>query len=183
MDSEANRYEIEAKIEPSFFAAMQKMTPEQQQQQVALMEQSLLAERFHLKVQFEIRGETPVYALVIAKGGLKLTAAKKGEVTQFSSRSRNEITGQAVTLDQFVHSPLWTPVGDRFVVDQTGLTGTYDFILRWRSDPFEPEAGTASEDLPPLFNALREQLGLNLVDSKAPLEVIVIDHIERPSQN
>jgi bla regulator protein blaR1 len=177
VESENDRYAVEAKIDASRFAAMQTMTPEQQQEQVSLMEQSLLAERFNLKVHFEIRGETPVYALTVAKGCPKLTPSKDGETTSLSAR-KDEIIGQAVTLDQFAHSPLWTPIGDRYVVDHTGLTGTYDFTLKWRSDPLD-ESG----DLPDLFNAIQEQLGLKVIDSKAPLEVIVIDHIERPSKN
>ena len=161
------------------------MPPEQQHRQVALMEQSLLADRLNLKLHFEVRGEAAVYALVIAKGGPKLTAAKPGEETQILSARRNELKGQAVTLDQFVHSPLWTPIGNHLVINQTGLAGAYDFTLKWREDPVAEgdAAAESSEDLPPLFNALREQLGLNLVDAKAPLEVIVIDHIERPSHN
>jgi uncharacterized protein (TIGR03435 family) len=177
VESESDRYAVEAKIDASRFAAMQTMTPEQQQEQVCLMEQSLLAERFNLKVDFEIRGETPVYALIVAKGGPKLTPSKNGETTSLSAR-KDEITAQAVTLDQFAHSPLRTPIGDRHVVDQTGLTGTYDFTLKWRSDPLD-ESG----DMPDLFTAIHAQLGLKAIDSKGPLEVIVIDHIERPSRN
>lgn len=177
VESESDRYAVEAKIDASRFAAMRKMTPEQQQEQVELMEQSLLAERFNLKVHFEIRGETPIYALVVAKGGPKLSPSKGVETTSLSAR-KDEIIAQAVTLDQFAHSPLWTPIGNRYVVDQTGLTGTYDFTLKWRSDPLD-ESG----ELPDLFNAIQEQLGLKVIDSKAPLEVLVIDHIERPSMN
>jgi bla regulator protein BlaR1 len=177
VESESDRYAVEAKIDASRFAAMQRLSPEQQQEQVCLMEQSLLAERFNLKVHFEIRGETSVYALVVAKGGAKLTPSKDGEESSLSAH-KDEIEARAVTLDQFAHSPLWTPIGDRYVVNQTGLTGTYDFTLKWRSDPLE-ESG----DLPDLFNALQEELGLKVIESKAPLEVIVIDHIDRPSKN
>jgi len=177
VDSESDRYEIEAKIDDKLFAAMQTMTPEQQHEQVALMEQSLLAERFNLKIHSEKRGETPVYALTVAKDGPRLTPSKDWETTQISF-TRDKITAQAVTLDQFARSPLWTPIGDRLVVNKTGLTGTYDFTLNWRSDPLD-ESG----DLPPLFNAIQEQLGLKIIDAKAPLEVLVIDHIERPSKN
>ena len=77
----SDQYEIQAKIEDSLYAAMQKMTPAQQREQVALMEQSLLADRFNLKVHFETR-EMPVYALVVAKGGPKLTPAKDGEASK-----------------------------------------------------------------------------------------------------
>ena len=178
-NSEADRYEITAKIDASMFAAMQKMTPEQQREQVQLLEQSLLAERFHLRVHSETRGETSVYGLVVDRGGPKLTSSKPGEESMLTSL-RNQITAQAVTLDQFARSPLWTPIGDRYVVNQTGLTGTYDFTLKWRSDDLEKAEAIESErDLPFLFDAIREQLGLKVIDSKAPREVFVIDNIQR----
>ena len=179
------QYEIQAKIEDSLFAAMQKMTPAQQQEQVALMKQSLLADRFKMRVHFETR-ELPVYALVVAKGGPKLTPAKDGEPTQLGMLSNgqgNEMVATAVTLDQFVHAPFLKP-GGRMVVDETGLKGAYDFTLK-----SGPEQITASQggqeggDAPSLFTAIQEQLGLRLIPSKAPLEVIVIDHIEKPSEN
>ena len=183
VDSEADRYEVAAKIDASMYAAMQMMTPQKQHEQVALLEQSLLAERFKLKVHFEMRGETSVYALVVAKDGSKLTPCSDGEANKLSF-SKNELIAQAVTLNQFATSPLWTPVGNRFVIDQTGLLGTYNFHLKWRPDQSDDTGTTQEEaDLPPLFDAIREQLGLKIVDAKVPLEVIVIDHIERPSSN
>lgn len=170
VNSETDRYELQAKIDDSLFAAMQTMTPEQQRQQVELMEQSLLADRFKLKVHFETR-ELPAFALVVAKGGAKLTPAKEGESTQLSSGA-NETTGTAVTLDQFVHSPLLRP-GGRIVLDQTGLKGAYDFTIKGETGP----------DPASFFTLIQEQLGLKLVPTKTPVEVIVIDHIERPSEN
>jgi uncharacterized protein (TIGR03435 family) len=89
LNSEADRYEVQAKIEDSLYPAMRKMTPAQQREQVALMEQSLLADRFKLKVHFETR-EMPVYALVIAKDGPKLTPAKDGEASKLSSLTSKE---------------------------------------------------------------------------------------------
>lgn len=183
----ADQYEVQAKIEDSLYAAMRTMTPAQQREQVALMEQSLLADRFKLKVHFETR-VMPVYALVVAKGGPKLTPAKDGEPSKLSSlhnQQGTEITAQAVTLDQVADSPLWTPIGGRLVMDQTGLKGAYDFTLQSGANQLvSPGAGQEDgADAPFLFTALREQLGLQLVPSKAPLEVIVIDHIEPPSAN
>ncbi len=174
---DVDQFEIQAKIEDSLFAAMQTMTPAQQREQVALMEQSLLAHRFHLKVHFETR-ELPVYELVLAKGGSKLTSAKEGEGSRLSSLGNGqgmEMTATAITLNEFVLSPLLTgQAGGRPVIDRTGLTGAYDFTLRW-----EPEQFAASE----FFSAIQEQLGLRLAPSKAPVEVIVIDRIEPPSAN
>jgi bla regulator protein BlaR1 len=176
------QFEVQAKIDDSLFAAMQKMTPDQQREQVDLMEQSLLADRFKLKVHFETR-EIPVYALVVARGGARLTPAKDGESTSLSSLN-SELTATALPLEDFAQSSLWTPIDGRPVVDQTALKGTYDFTLNWRQEQAAsdaaPETGPA---LSPIFAALQQQLGLKLVPSKASIEVIVIDHIERPSED
>jgi uncharacterized protein (TIGR03435 family) len=181
---QSHRFEVQAKIEPSTYADMQRMTPAQQRQQIQLMEQSLLAERFKLKVHFETR-VLPVYALVIAKGGAKLTEARDDEITWLRDTREDEhgmeTTGSAVTVDELSHSLIL--FGGKRVVDQTGLKGRYDFKLTWRPD--RPETDNTSEisNAPVLLTALREQLGLQLVATKAPIEVIVIDHIERPSEN
>lgn len=175
-----DQFEIHAKIEDSEYAAMQKMTPAQQHERVALMEQSLLADRFKLQVHFETR-EMPVYALVAAKGGPRLTPAKDGESARLSSLGHEQgmkMTATAITLDQFVHSPLLTGwAGGLPVLDQTGLQGLYDFTLTWAPEQL------AVSDMPSLFSAIQEQLGLRLMPSKAQVEVIVVDHIELPSAN
>jgi uncharacterized protein (TIGR03435 family) len=182
-----DQFEIYAEIEDSEYAAMQKMTPAQQHQRVALMEQSLLADRFRLKVHFETR-EMPVYALVVAKGGAKLNPAKNEESSRISTLANareREMTAIGVTLEQFVLSPLVTgPAGGRPVVDQTGLKGAFDFTLKWTPElAASAAAKEVGVDAPSFFTAIREQLGLLLVPSKAPVEVIVIDHIEQPSAN
>jgi bla regulator protein blaR1 len=175
----SDQYELQAKIEDSQYAAMQKMTPWQQREQVDLMEQSLLASRFKLKVHFETH-EMPAYALVIAKGGPKLALSKDGESSRLSMRG-NEMTATAATLDQWIHSPF---MGGRTVIDQTGLKGTYDFTLAWSEQPVVSSTGQESgTDAPALFTAVQEQLGLKLIPTKAPVEIIVIDHIEKPSEN
>lgn len=172
-------YEIQAKIEDSLYAAMQKMNPAQQREQVNLMEQSLLADRFKLKVHFETR-EMPGFALVIAKNGPKLRPAKDGESSRLSVR-QNEMTATAISMDQWIHSPF---LGGRVVVDQTGLTGTYDFTLTWSDQSVASGAGQENgTDAPSWFTAVQEQLGLKLVPTKVPVEVIIVDSIERPSAN
>jgi uncharacterized protein (TIGR03435 family) len=177
-------YEIQAKIDDSLYAAMQKMTPAQQREQVNLMEQSLLADRFKLKVHFETR-EMPVYALVVGKGGAKLTPAKEGEPHSLSIidvEQGLQMKAVGITLDQWIQSPF---LGGRTVVDQTGLKGAYDFTLTWgREEPVVSDAGQGSgADAPLLPSAIQEQLGLKLVPTKGQVEVIVIDHVERPSAN
>ncbi len=179
MRQDIDQFEIHARIEDSEYASMQKMTPAQQHERVALMEQSLLADRFRLKVHFETR-ELPVYALEVAKSGAKLSPAKNQESSRISTRATEqgrEMTAIGVTLEQFVLSPLVTGPAGRMVVDQTGLNGDFDFTLQWT-----PELAASAEG-PSFFTAIREQLGLQLAPSKAPVEVIVIDHIEQPSAN
>jgi bla regulator protein BlaR1 len=174
-----DQFEIQAKIDDTQFAAMQKMTPAQQRQQISLMEQSLLADRFKLKVHFETR-ELPIYTLVIAKGGPRLTPAKESEPTKLSFLNNGELTATAVTLDQLAHSPFLGPATHgQQVIDQTGLKGAYDFNLT--SSP--EQSATTIETDPPMFTAIQQQLGLKLVPSKGPVDVIVIDHIEQPSAN
>lgn len=154
--------------------------PNLSQQQEML--QKLLADRFGLKFHRDKR-ELPVYAIRIAKGGPKLTPAAHpdaqpdqdggGHGTEadlgFTSFSMPDL---AMGLQFFVH--------DRPIVDQTGLPGSYDFKLRYTYD----EANATDANAPPgLFTAIQEQLGLKLEPVKAPIDVFVLDHVERPSAN
>ena len=176
----SNQYEFQAKIDDSLFAAMQTMTAAQQREQVDLMEQSLLADRFKLKVHFETR-EMSAYTLTIANGSPRLTPSKEGEVTRISM-SGNKLTATAVTLDDWIQSPF---LNGRAIVNGTGLTGRYDFTLKWSSDQLTAASAAqdAGDDAPPLLTAVQQQLGLKLVPTKAPVEVIVVDHIEQPTPN
>jgi uncharacterized protein (TIGR03435 family) len=109
-----DQFEIQAKIEDSEFAAMQKMTSARQHERLALMEQSLLADRFKLKVHFETR-QLAVYALLVAKSGAKLHPSKSDETSRISTLGNaqgSEMTAIGITLKQFVLSPLMTgPTG------------------------------------------------------------------------
>jgi uncharacterized protein (TIGR03435 family) len=139
--------------------------------------ESLLAERFHLRYHRETK-EMQVYALGVAKTGPKLTAhAGAGDSStninngpaKTSMKSTNiSMKGFAGTLGRRL---------DRIVIDNTGLTGGYDLTLEWAPNP------SADSTEPSLFTALQEQLGLKLESTKAPVELIVIDSIEKPSEN
>ncbi|SEC48958.1 TIGR03435 family protein [Terriglobus roseus] len=180
--SEGDRYELMAKIDDAKFAEMQRLTVSQQQGQVARMEQTLLAERLGLKVHFEMR-EMPVYTLVIAKGGAKLTASSGSDPSRLTvarSEGENDLAAKSVTMDELVRSPFLRGIG-RPVFNQTGIVGPCDFSLKWSADEVASSEGSSA--VPGLFPALEEQLGLKLVASRGPVEVIVIDHIDRPSDN
>ena len=120
----------------------------------------------------------PVYELVIAKSGPKLkqatTEESAGEARLSGGRGKFEAIGaQLSSLPMLLSNEAGRPV-----VDKTGLTGKYDFTLKYvpASHTATDETGGAS-----IFTALEEQLGLKLEPAKAPIEVLVIDHLEKPS--
>ena len=153
--------------------------PNLRQQQEMI--QRLLSERLGLKFHHEKR-ELPVYAIQIAKGGPKLPAPANpdAEPDQNASGHGTEIT-VTITSGSIADCILGMQFFlDRPLVDQTGLTGRYDFKLRYTYD----EAHATDPNAPPgLFTAIQEQLGLKLDAVKAPADVLVIDHIEKPSEN
>ncbi len=154
---------------------------------------ALLADRFELTIHREDR-EGPVYALVPAKGGSKLKPVQESESGPVGLRmGRGQLTGMAAQIPMLTNI-LSGQLG-RPVVDKTGLTGKYDFKLEWTPDqgpagaPADPSKGgepapvSTDPDGPSLFTAIQEQLGLRLESQKGPVETIVVDRIEKPSQN
>lgn len=138
--------------------------------------QSLLTDRFHLVYHRETK-QLPVYDLLVAKNGPKLTPhANDKEGT--SSQGRNgafHMTGTDLTmagLSSFLAGHL-----DRPVLDRTGIQGRYDVKLEWSS----PEVADAAS--PSIFSALQEQMGLRLEAAKGPVEILVVDNIDKPSGN
>lgn len=165
--------------------------------QYRLMVQMMLADRFKLKVNF-VTKELPVYALVVAKGGPRMKEdpvpygpwVENGisRVGPGQFRGQNSSTGLLALVLQL------DPEIDRLVINETGLQGHYDWTLTWT-----PEQSTsmfkAPNDAPPsgtsqpdefglsIFAALEKQLGLKLKQTKGPVETLVIESIERPSEN
>jgi uncharacterized protein (TIGR03435 family) len=180
--STSAQYDIEAKMDDDTAAALQKLSEKQQATRRQLMLRSLLADRFNLKVQYEIK-TLPIYELVVAKGGSKL---KESHASETNTNGIGRLTAQAMPMADL--ALILTIQVNRIVVDKTGLTGQYDFALRWTPDPGgEPPDGSGSlpegDSGPSIFTALQEQLGLRLESTKAPVQVLVIDHIERPTEN
>jgi uncharacterized protein (TIGR03435 family) len=150
---------------------------------------TLLAERFQLTVHRESR-EQNVYVLVVAKTGPKFGEAKPDSGNLVRGRA-GSITGQGVAIQMLVVN-LSNQLG-RPVLDRTGLAGKYDFKLEWTPDstrlglaavPTGSEGPMPAEPVyPSLFAALQEQLGLRLESQKAAVEMLVIDHVDKPSEN
>jgi uncharacterized protein (TIGR03435 family) len=144
------------------------------------MLRALLEDRFHLKVHRKVK-EQSVYSLVVAKGGPKLKTSSADEQSGMTLGSK----GQTLEM-RFSKWNMARLAGQisgnegRKVVDKTGLSGEYDFTLSYLDDR---RAVGGQEDGPSLFTALQEQLGLKLESQKGPVEVLVIDHADKPSEN
>jgi uncharacterized protein (TIGR03435 family) len=208
----SERFDIEAKVEDSLAEQLQKLPREQRQAQKSLMLQSLLADRFKLKVTHETK-ELPVFALVVSKGGPKLTELPPpdpeanpapaplpaspgagppepgpGGFFIWIANGQAGIKGNATPIANLVK--MLSLQLKHQILDQTGLKDTYTFTLQ-----FTPEVGLGGGPLPvpgadpsdadatSIFTAIQQQLGLRLESSKGPVDTIVIDHIEEPSPN
>jgi uncharacterized protein (TIGR03435 family) len=161
--------------------------------QMKVMIQKLLTDRFQLKFHFEKR-ELPVYAVRLAKTGAKITQSQDDPKAIPGWNFGRNASGMIMA---FRNSPMsqFTAVlqnsTDRPVVDQSGLTGRYDFSLNFTPDAAmaallggpPPPAGDNPDAAPDLFAAFQQQLGLKLEPARAPVEVMVIDKVERPSEN
>ncbi len=176
------RFDVYAKVTDPDLKALHNLSREQHEAMLAV----ILVDRLHLKVHTESK-MLPVYELVVAKDGPKLTPSAAPPPDAASSDpfgkmdvQNTYITATGVTLSQLAGN-LSFPL-DRTVLDKTGLTGRYDFRLRWTADT--GAADSAAADAPPnLFTAIQEQLGLKLQPAKGPVETLVIDHVEQPAEN
>jgi uncharacterized protein (TIGR03435 family) len=163
------------------------------------MLQPVLAERFQLKVHRETR-DLPVYELFVAKGGPKFHEAKAGDTYPNGIKGPDghsgpglmwlqdgRLTCQAVGMVELTRI-LSQRLGHN-VLDKTGLTGKYDLAMQWPPPEdrpggmFDGGENAAESTGPSIFTVIQEQLGLKLESHKAPVEVLVIDHVEAPSAN
>jgi uncharacterized protein (TIGR03435 family) len=165
------------------------------------MMRALLEERFQLKIHSEIR-ELPVYALTVGRGGAKLTPSKPGSCVAIDIKSvlqappgpnycgRFQTTrgavrtadAQGITVAAF-SMRLFRDMPDRPVVNRTGIAGLFDIHLEFSAPEITTAAGSGDDAAPSIFTAVQEQLGLKLSPDTGPVEVFVIDHVEKPSAN
>lgn len=206
----SDRFEIDAKMEASVAEAFLKLSPDDRNVVRQQMLQKLLADRFKLAIHKDSK-ELPVYRLVIGKSGSKLKEAdpnaappptptpgrggreRPGTMMMGFDTSGISLTGNAIPvsalaqrLSMFLHEP---------VIDMTGLTGKYDITLKFVPEqgqlPPPPGGGAPDGMAPPpsdasgptLQTAVQDQLGLKLESGKGPVEMIVIDHVEKASDN
>jgi uncharacterized protein (TIGR03435 family) len=159
--------------------------------QLKTMVQKLLADRFQLKFHKDTK-ELSAYILTVSKTGSKLKKSE-GDPSGLPGlwfRGLGVLTVTNATMSDFSHL-MQAAVLDRPVVDQTGLEGRWDFLLKWTPDESQfagmgvkvPPPTDAADAPPPLFTAIQEQIGLKLEAGKAPVSVLVLDHVEKPSGN
>jgi uncharacterized protein (TIGR03435 family) len=181
---DTTKFDIDAKADGSVDAQLHLLSSDAGRWQKERMVQALLADRFKLVTHGETR-ELPIYALVVAKGGPRFGAIQANGTTINSGNGHIEVQASNSVS---VFAEELARVAGRVVVDKTGIQGRYDLMLKWTPDD-SPTAGlngsTAAADAsgPSIFTALQEQLGLKLEPQKGPVQVLVIDHIEMPSEN
>jgi uncharacterized protein (TIGR03435 family) len=198
--AESERFDVTAKSDGS--PRYDFLKPE-----LETMFQSVLAERFKLTVHRDSK-ELPIYSLIVAKNGPKIHAVDEGDCPEVPTPQNpcrslrtnqfGQMTGEKAPMGAL--AVILTNFMGRIVVDKTGLKGSYSYVLNWTrylqqaqseggpsptgvdrpisQTPFDPASVQ-----PAISTALEEQLGLKLESGKGPVETIVIDHLERPSQN
>lgn len=193
----SEKYDIQAKISPSDLAAMQKLSAEKQSDQKRLMLQSMLADRFKLKVRNDAK-PMPCYALVVGKNSPRMKEAVSSDPALPDGKmfaQLGHVEAQGVPMSQLAFA-LAAPLHCS-AQDKTGLKGRYDFSLQYSPDqglgttygnspaagPQDAAASPANASAPSLFTAIQEQLGLKLTPVTIPIEGIFIERIERPSSN
>jgi len=150
--------------------------------------QAVLLDRFGLVLHMETR-ELPMYGLSVAPKGPKLSApADPSKGPSFNINNGRQITARSSSMKMLANA-LSTVLG-RFVRDETGLDGDYDFKVEFAPDvsiqvagPGAGESASAGDTRPSIFTALKEQLGLRLESKKGPVPVYVIEKMERPGEN
>ena len=158
-------------------------------QQVNLMLRALLVDRFKLKFRRESR-ELQAYVLTIARNGPRLKEAVKEDDSSGGVRMRGvgHLAGIKASVGQLAEMLSDVALNGRYildrpVLDRTGLSAVYDFTLEWTPDLTPTDTAPTASSGPSIFTAVQEQLGLKLELRKAPVEIFIIDHVERASDN
>lgn len=189
------QFDIEAKVADADVDAWGKL--DNQHKVLALY--AMLEDRFKLKVHRETR-EFPGYALVVAKKGSKLKEATPGGIYPARLKSFDggvfhgitmsgpgEATAQGASMGELAN--MLQAFAASAVTDRTGLKGTYDFVLKCPPPAGPPTMSGSGDSIasepsgPSIFTVLQEELGLKLENATVPIDYVVVDHVERPSEN
>jgi uncharacterized protein (TIGR03435 family) len=192
----STRFDIQAKSDSSVEEALAKLSDHQAQLEKRHMLQTLLSDRFQLKTHRGTK-ELPAFELTVMKNGSKLQETKVDPTSSEESTDAAhpkmpslyqrgdgdrgyEFVAHGASMESIVEM-----LEEQFqttVLDKTGLTGNYDFTLQY-NDAVTNHSTDDDTAWPPLIKAIQERLGLKLQSTKAPVSILVIDHIEKPSEN
>jgi uncharacterized protein (TIGR03435 family) len=187
-----DRYDVEAKIDDSLFKQLRQRPEDEQLSQFRLMLRALLSDRFKLTVSSRT-DDLPVLDMVVSKNGPHIGGSGLKVVAPFANNTQGvvmvmgrgqdiTIQGSAATMDNLARS-LAISLG-RKVINDTGLTETYNFSIHFADDTqTQPDAAPSDSSTPLVFAALENSLGLKLQRATGPVDVIVVDHVEKPSEN
>jgi len=192
----SEKYDINAKMDDATVELERSLPAAQRAKLSKARVQSLFADRFGLKLHHEMK-DMSILALRVARGGPKFTEAPataapgdphplpSGSFVTTNSGTEWIMTSNQTPLRILVVALSGQPeVSGRVLVDQTGLGANYSFVLKWAPQSLSAGAAAPSDAPgPSLFTALEEQLGLRLESTKAPVDVLVVDHVEQPSAN
>lgn len=190
----AEKFDVDAKVDDSIAAQERSLPRDQENQLMRARVQSLLADRFKLQLRHETK-DMPVLALVVAKEGPKLVegtgapvsadSPPPGSLTMRVNAGQWNLASNGAPIQTLIQVMSGQPeIAGRMLVDQTGLTGAYVYKLQWTAQNLSASgAGASDASGPTLFTALQEQLGLRLESTKAPVDVLVVDHVEEPTAN
>jgi uncharacterized protein (TIGR03435 family) len=190
-------FNVQAKSDSAADQRLAQLTKDQEKMEQQHMLQTLLADRFKLKIHWETR-QGPTYDLVVAKKGPKMQLVKGDP----PSAEEQKVWGDRpipplyqrgdsrVGFDFVAHGCSMNDLAEtlarqfsRPVVDKTGLKGKYDFTLHYHDARLSDRSADDQDPTPPLDMAIQDQLGLKLEPAKGPIQLLVIDHIEKPSEN
>ena len=163
---DTDRFEIQAKSEQ----------PINDDDVLMVMLRDVLADRFKLVVHRETRN-IPALVIEVVKKGPKLEKSEGGEASTNSSSNQHGSSLDARNTDMDSFARILSRSMELPVINRTGLEGVFNIKLQWSRE------GVRQADGPTIFTAIQEQLGLRLRSEKAPVEMIVVDHAERPSEN
>ena len=185
----SQHFDIQGKEDEALAKALQDGPIAEVQALRRQLVRGILEERFQLRIQRKTT-ELSAFALVVAKGGSKVTPFNADDGRKFRGRvgPPGKVDARGASM-QFLADYLSSrpEASGRVVLDKTGLIGDFDWTLRWTPQTFgaaAPEPAATDADTPPnLIVALQEQLGLKMESGKYPIPTLFIDHVEKPSSN
>lgn len=175
---ESAHFDVMAKIVEPDAAAIRKLTGRQR----GAMLLPILVERFQLKAHTETK-ILPIFELVVVSSGPKFKPSADQQSHDIGTSIHGTERGTELSAHNITMASLASSLEGqvhRPVIDKTGLAGHYDVAMKWASDTAPSSAANPG---PSIFTALQEQLGLKLKATKGPVETLVVDHVEMPSEN